>query len=216
MKKENASLSLDYSQTKGVTWQVDLAELNLHVDHSTASTLSPQLIFLISQSFLDNCQLLIGVWSSWKVTCRFCRPRRKQVGSCLGSSWDKRGHGNWNREKISSSSRKRSTTIHSPPIARNQHKSYLLKILRGNLIAWVPMAVRSSRKSSITASVFFRLQVMQWNFGQPWGHQCTLKFWSSAVNTGNHSHQPELRNWSYPSTWDYKFFNGAIQVANLT
>ena len=61
MKKENASLSLDYSQTKGVTWQVDLAELNLHVDHSTASTLSPQLIFLISQSFLDNWQLLIGV-----------------------------------------------------------------------------------------------------------------------------------------------------------
>lgn len=61
MKKENASLSLDCSKTEGVTWQVDLAELNLHTDQSTASTLSPQLIFLISQSFLDNCQLLIGV-----------------------------------------------------------------------------------------------------------------------------------------------------------
>ena len=92
------------------TWQVDLAELNLHTDQSTTSTLSPQLIFLISQSFLDNCQLLIGVWSSWKVTCRFCRPRRKQVGSCLGNSWDRRGHGNW--ENISSSSRKRSTPTH--------------------------------------------------------------------------------------------------------
>ena len=61
MKKENASTSLNRSQTEGVTWQVDLAELNLHTDQSTASTLSPQLTFLISQSFLDNCQLLIGV-----------------------------------------------------------------------------------------------------------------------------------------------------------
>ena len=34
------------------TWQVDLAEFNLHVSQPTASTSSPQFIFLISQSFL--------------------------------------------------------------------------------------------------------------------------------------------------------------------
>ena len=45
----------EMSQEKELlTWQVDLAELNLQVSHPTASTSSPQLIFLISQSFLKR------------------------------------------------------------------------------------------------------------------------------------------------------------------
>ena len=44
----------ELGQEKELTWQVDLAELNLQVSHPTASTSSPQLIFLISQSFLAN------------------------------------------------------------------------------------------------------------------------------------------------------------------
>ena len=57
------------------TWQVDLAEFNLHVSHPTASTSSPQFIFLISQSFLITfVQLFLPI-----TTCKSFRPRRTPV-----------------------------------------------------------------------------------------------------------------------------------------
>ena len=58
-----------------LTWQVDLAELNLQVSHPTASTSSPQLIFLISQSFLKQTIASAGL-SCATVTCRSSRPPR--------------------------------------------------------------------------------------------------------------------------------------------
>ena len=57
------------------TWQVDLAEFNLHVSHPTASTSSPQFIFLISQSFLITfVHLFLPI-----TTCKSFRPRRTPV-----------------------------------------------------------------------------------------------------------------------------------------
>ena len=57
------------------TWQVDLAEFNLHVSQPTASTSSPQFIFLISQSFLITfVQLFLPI-----TTCKSFRPRRTPV-----------------------------------------------------------------------------------------------------------------------------------------
>ena len=57
------------------TWQVDLAEFNLHVSQPTASTSSPQFIFLISQSFLITfVHLFLPI-----TTCKSFRPRRTPV-----------------------------------------------------------------------------------------------------------------------------------------
>ena len=67
-------------EKKLLTWQVDLAELNLQVSHPTASTSSPQLIFLISQSFLKRLQLLVlCIAQCARITCKSFHPPRTQA-----------------------------------------------------------------------------------------------------------------------------------------
>ena len=90
-KEQEREQEEEEEQEKELTWQVDLAELNLQVSHPTASTSSPQLIFLISQSFLKRTIALIR-WSCARITCKFCRPPRTLGQLFLGSSWGRREH----------------------------------------------------------------------------------------------------------------------------